>query len=250
MKPIIHISHFVANGCSFTYGDGLDDPRNEAWPALVAQKFNVPIVSLACGGTSNDRIYRTTSDYLFKDFGTNPFYLIGLTSMYRREEYMEFANGHIPMQLAHSISNVNVANFIKILTENSNDNALALRKVNIWLSIINLFKSLNKNYTIIDMIPFSMLEQNYIKDNFSNLYNYIFDDPNYIKHYNNFSPNFGRLPCGHHNFEGKQCAADIVYEHITSRFEVIAEKDQKYLATKDFYKPEELQHMQGRTAWL
>lgn len=50
----------VANGCSFTRGQELADPRNEVWPAVLAKTLGVPCVNLASDGASNRRIVRTT----------------------------------------------------------------------------------------------------------------------------------------------------------------------------------------------
>jgi len=43
-------------GCSHTYGDDLDDPATQSWPALVAKAKNRSFVNAAVSGGSNDRI--------------------------------------------------------------------------------------------------------------------------------------------------------------------------------------------------
>lgn len=53
----------LANGCSFTEGYDLDDPM-KSWPFQLASKLNYNVVNLALGGASNDRIFRTTIEYL------------------------------------------------------------------------------------------------------------------------------------------------------------------------------------------
>lgn len=45
-------------GDSFTWGEELDDRTQQAWPYLVAQRFNQQIQNLAQSGSSNDRISR------------------------------------------------------------------------------------------------------------------------------------------------------------------------------------------------
>jgi hypothetical protein len=48
------------NGCSLTYGDDLTDPRQSAWPTLVAAHLNFNFLNDAVSGGSNDRImYKT-----------------------------------------------------------------------------------------------------------------------------------------------------------------------------------------------
>ena len=55
------------NGCSFTWGDELSD-RNLRFAGLLANKFNCQLVDNSMCGASNERILRTTLDYL-----QNPF---------------------------------------------------------------------------------------------------------------------------------------------------------------------------------
>ena len=49
-----------ACGCSFTYGDELNNPNISSWPALLANKLQASINNKAVGGGTNDRtIYHT-----------------------------------------------------------------------------------------------------------------------------------------------------------------------------------------------
>lgn len=63
----------LANGCSWTYGGGLDDTRTReeldqvTWPCQLAKLMNADkFYNLADGGGSNQRILRTTLDWLLK----------------------------------------------------------------------------------------------------------------------------------------------------------------------------------------
>jgi hypothetical protein len=48
------------NGCSHTYGDDLDCPATQAWPAVLAQQLNYQFTNDSVPGGTNDRtIYRT-----------------------------------------------------------------------------------------------------------------------------------------------------------------------------------------------
>ena len=38
------ITHLVVNGCSWTYCQGLDDPKTQGWPALLAKKLGVEVL--------------------------------------------------------------------------------------------------------------------------------------------------------------------------------------------------------------
>jgi hypothetical protein len=62
------IKQIVAAGCSLTYGAGLDDPKTQAWPVLLANKFDIECVNLGRSGMGNEYIQSTLLDY----FITNP----------------------------------------------------------------------------------------------------------------------------------------------------------------------------------
>lgn len=50
----------VANGCSYTRGEELPDPKAQAWPVLLARRLGIEVVNLAADGASNRRIVRST----------------------------------------------------------------------------------------------------------------------------------------------------------------------------------------------
>jgi len=73
-----------ANGCSFTYGDELTDPKNDAWPAVLAKKSSSSLVNDSERGGSNQRtLYRTIKN-LANDFD---FYIIAWTADTRFTQY-------------------------------------------------------------------------------------------------------------------------------------------------------------------
>jgi hypothetical protein len=58
------ITHLVVNGCSWTYCQGLEDPKNQGWPKLLADQLGCEVVNLAIPGTGNDTIHRRTYEYV------------------------------------------------------------------------------------------------------------------------------------------------------------------------------------------
>jgi hypothetical protein len=70
------------NGCSFTEGYNLHNPQL-AWPYQLGKVLNQDVISLAIGGGSNDRIYRTTVE--FCNLQTPDYVIIGWTSLSRNE---------------------------------------------------------------------------------------------------------------------------------------------------------------------
>ena len=79
----------LSNGCSFT--EGYDLPSKESsWPYQLGSILNYNVVNLALGGSSNDRIYRTTVEYL-NTHSDPDLAIIGWTIFNRAE--LSSANG-------------------------------------------------------------------------------------------------------------------------------------------------------------
>jgi hypothetical protein len=72
----------LANGCSFTEGYYLPT-LEDAWPYQLGALVNTPVVNLAQGGASNQRIFRTTLEYLTTN--TPKYLAIGWTDTSRYE---------------------------------------------------------------------------------------------------------------------------------------------------------------------
>lgn len=58
-------------GDSWTYGINSSDPATMSWPAQMASKYNVEIVNLAQGGSSNQRAARIGIEELCRDSSYN-----------------------------------------------------------------------------------------------------------------------------------------------------------------------------------
>ena len=55
---------FLINGASYTYGDGLENPSEHAWPVLFGKKIGAEILNLATRGASVDYVIYTTMKHL------------------------------------------------------------------------------------------------------------------------------------------------------------------------------------------
>ncbi len=58
------IKYLYTNGCSYTEGCGLDNPEKERYSKFLADKFNAEDINQSEGGCSNQRISRTTFDWI------------------------------------------------------------------------------------------------------------------------------------------------------------------------------------------
>ena len=77
------------NGCSFSWGDELRDRRTQAYPKLLCQKLGYGLVNFSECGASNDKILRTTLEFLqkSKDKKDDMFVIVQWSAILRREFY-------------------------------------------------------------------------------------------------------------------------------------------------------------------
>ena len=252
MKEKVTISHLVVNGCSYTYCKGLVNPPTQGWPTLLANKLNVPVANIALGGTSNFRIYRKTVDYFFKDTGSNPFYIIGMTSCTRIEQYIKQHDDYVALNLiSKPPGNLWEAQLISLLQRNKDPIILAKQKLDIWLSIINLFKSTKTNYLMIDMLSNGDSIDSELKEVHPKLFDYTMNDPKHVREYLDFNSQLGKLPCGHDDADAQVLIAEYLYKELTERYDVTVEPSE-YLKIKDFYTESEKTwaHKLGRGDWI
>ena len=62
-----NIKYVYSNGCSYTEGCGLDNPEKERYSKFLADKFGAEDINQSEGGGSNQRIFRTTFDWISKN---------------------------------------------------------------------------------------------------------------------------------------------------------------------------------------
>lgn len=90
---IMKITHIVANGCSWTYGQGLENIKEQNFVTLLGKKLNVPVVNLAMTGCGNDSIVRRTYEYFYcnaSNSDSNPFFIINFSQYWRREYWYNY----------------------------------------------------------------------------------------------------------------------------------------------------------------
>ena len=83
------MKYLYANGCSFVYGDEIDDPEESRWSRLFSDKYGAEEINESENGSSNNRIYRTTKDWLLgnKDKLEDTFVILGWSQSIRAEKY-------------------------------------------------------------------------------------------------------------------------------------------------------------------
>jgi hypothetical protein len=84
----------LLNGCSFTYGDELQDPANSRWGTHLGKLINRDIHNLSAPGASNSRIFRTTLTFLAEQDLSELEGIIVMWSAFERVEMISLHNEH------------------------------------------------------------------------------------------------------------------------------------------------------------
>lgn len=225
---MIEISHLVVNGCSFTYGQGLEDREQNNWPALLAKKLGVPVVNLANPGAGCDRIFRTTHEYFITDVKNNnhPFYIIAWSGALRREEYQINHKGFYNVNLS-SPANLLSRAFLNHMDEQGLL-SYERRKYVYWSSVISLFKAYNIPYLTTDYMPTTAFEYGYVRSACPDSYDYVINDTNKMEDFNNLTNDFSKLPCGHDDQPAQEFLANYCYYKIIEKYETVVVTNDVY----------------------
>lgn len=235
----IDVSHLVINGCSFSYCQGLNNPSEEGWPALLGKRLNIPVVNISCKGSGNDSIMRRTIEYLYKDKENknNPLYIVTLSQSTRREEYVINYGDKIVKnwyQLA-SFSTEPIEKAIYDQYDLRGIMAQEERKLLYWSCIVNTLQANNINYVISDFMPEHDTEIiNYTKSHNYNLYEFLHNDENFVKNLNHITKNLPKLPCGHDGYEAQEIVAELFYQNIKEKYNNINFVKKTFFTAKQF----------------
>lgn len=218
---MINISHLVVNGCSFTYGQGLENREESNWPALLSKKLGVPVINLANMGAGCDRIFRTTHEYFIKDVGNNnnPFYIIAFSGALRREEWQVEFNDFYNVNLCDPVNNLSRA-----LIDNMDEKGLLSyerKKYVFWSSVISLFKAYNIPYLTTDYMPTTTYDDGVIRSLLPETYDYCINDPNKLEDFNKLTNDFSKLPCGHDDYPAQEFLANYCYSKIIKKYKAV-----------------------------
>ncbi len=166
----------VTNGCSWVYGDKLDNPLEDNFAATLAyNSWFENIYNLSIKKGSNSRIARTTVHWLLehKELWDDIFVLIGWTGAIDRPEfYSQMQNEWIP------INNWNIKeNHHLKSTKDYQDRDMAKMYYEYHWSELNSFQDYFNNVILL---------QNFLKSNNIKYYffrSFAFEDPYTKKHY-------------------------------------------------------------------
>jgi len=250
------ITHLVVNGCSWTYCQGLDDPKTQGWPALLAKELGIEVVNLAVRGCGNDSIHRRTYEYVYENLptGSKPFFVIVWSQYWRRETWY------------NSFSNINDFNDYSILSlpdEKPRTNAeRALlddwneldfyRRTYLYkLSLINLFNSYDIPYIMTDYEggdKTDIIET--LRERFPIIVDTVINNPKQIKCLEKLARGYPKLPCGHDGVEAQIAISNYIHSEIRNKYKNLNKVSSEYLTLKNFKLSNILNYRDNQSDWL
>lgn len=109
----IMINKLFAYGCSFTYGDSLGVPTQEAWPYKLGEMLGIEVVNRGVNGGSN----KLASNKLFEDITQNAYseilVVFSWTGIQRTTFYSEEKEQWVPCLIGHDSPDTEIANMTK-----------------------------------------------------------------------------------------------------------------------------------------
>ena len=233
----LEVSHIVTVGCSWTYCQGLPDILNQGWPALIAKRFNIPLVNLAVPGIGNDSIHRKTYEYVYENLptGSKPFVIIGWSQYWRREGWHNSFKNDKDYQDYRPIifpDNKPTNSYQHAVLDYWNEEDFFRKTILYKLSLMNLLKNHNIPYLMGDMVC-REASHDALTQKYSDICNRI---TNTLQNICEITHNYAKLPCGHESIEGNIAIADYVIKQIQNRFDNLTHVDMDYLHLRDYIK--------------
>ena len=252
------ISHLVVNGCSWTYGMGLEDPITQSWPAQLGKSLNLPVVNLAVPGSGNEGIYRRTAEYVALDNSSQkkvkPLVVI-VWSQYWRTEFWRTGRDigsvvNTPGFSAVPLNSIdpkklNLKNLTasqKLIVENWDENYHFQRTLMQKFSLYNLLRSSCIPYINIDYTGelFEYLGGNnsniVLKPWYKEMLNTVTKDNNFLNYgLHGIGQPFSTTPDdGPNGPEGSLAIANKLLEEINARYKIENDCSIPFKTLKDF----------------
>lgn len=252
------ITHLVVNGCSWTYCQGLDDPKTQGWPALVAKELGVEVVNLAVPGCGNDSIHRRTYEYVYESLptGSKPFFIIAWSQYWRREtwhnkflgykDYNDYSLVSLPNE-----GSLPETNMERALLDDWNELDFFRRTYLAKLSLMNLFKSHEIPYLMGDY-SYEINEEAIIEElrsRFPVIIDTVLNNPRQINRFSQITAPYSRLPCGHDGLDAQEVLSSYIISEIDKQYGKLNTISGNYLTLKDFKLTNKIDSRDNKTVW-
>ena len=204
--------YLVANGCSFVQGSGLHEPLPN-WPVknvegrfsdVLSKKLNCQEINIAAGGAGNDKIVRTTFEWVEQNKEKlDTLIILGLSHWTRKEIW---------------VNEINEYDKFKTVQEDFYYNEFVKKHLNYEQEMINLKRNLTMldayikqvNPTV-DLLIFGSFEiDNLVLDSF-NSFKFNSKDASWLKY---IQKKRTVTSCSHPNKETHKLFAEQLYDYL------------------------------------
>jgi len=224
----LKVSHLVVNGCSYTYGHGIEDPIKNGWASIVAKRLGVPLINLAIPGQGNTAIYRRTMQYFYKDLfnDNNPFYIHAYSQSSRREVYLSTTGDSYNQHEFYVVDGYGIQSALeKEIVLNSDDHyycLLAQDKLQRWASINHLLDAHNVPHMMSDYMPETSGDIcDFLDKHEMILKNELEIHNGKLQDFNIVTNAFEKTSCLHETEEGHKHLADYIWKQIERQYDEI-----------------------------
>lgn len=221
-----NIKRIVASGCSFAYGQGLDDPKTESWPAQLASLMGVECVNLGKPGMGNEHVFSSIVDYFaFNAQHTTDSFVIPSFSEFSRVEFTLPASPGYPSKNWTTILNSRCEpKFTSMFFEKFYvEEYYYARYMRTIISLQAIMKSWDVEYLMFEGLGLAhLLHKNMIdRDEVKKLVERI-DRTRWLRfmagNFDTMTDPRQRLPCRHPNAVAHNEMANRLYEYIINNY--------------------------------
>lgn len=235
----IDVSHLVVIGCSLAYCQGLESPKTQGWPALVANRLGLPVVNLSGKGAGNDKIMRRLFEYhyLNLEHNNNPFYIISFSHSDRREEYVERKKDYTIVDMHPDAIDNPPDDFSAPCLINHNPQILSRRKLMLQTYILNFLKANNLNYATTDYLPDHIDDiKKHITPLLPKAYEEVQSDKYRLRDFIEISKMHTPLPCNHDDVDAQIDIANYTVPKLLELYGEINAVNKPYATLADYAK--------------
>lgn len=251
------ITHLVTSGCSFTYCQGLENPKEQGWPALVAKALGVEVVNLAVPGTGNDAIARRTYEYIYETLPDNskPLVIVAWSQYWRRETWYKKIHGkELNNYWIVSFPNDKPEHLIEeVLLENWSDEDFYRRTLLHKLMLDNLFRAYSIPHLTADYASISWdwnASREKVQKTFPSMCRTAESSPFILDPFYEITAGCPKLPCGHDGPEAQLKLANYIVNKIHEVLGEVTKIEGKYTTLLEYRKKHESYILDRFPSWL
>lgn len=252
------ISHLVVNGCSWAFGQGLKNIREEAWAGILSKKLNCDLVNLAIPFSSNEGILRRTCEYIYenKKFNNRPLFVIIFSQIWRKEVWMRNryggpCNDYVTMFPWRQIQDNSIQQ--KAWLDNFDEEDFLRKNMLVKTCLVNLLENHGYPYLIATNYPLNDVKQSSqddVQKRFPNWFDF-YQSVHDVKHsLGDIIEGLDKTECGHPGPNSNRLVGDFIFSEITKKYPNLQIKPQDFLRLKDYQLLGPADRARGLADWI